>query len=456
MLNFLRFRVAALAPYQTSSALRVACGRLPGQLPVGMCSVFYLSAFFPMHIVIDACCLGRKKTGNETYIRGLLSGLEAVIMRNVELGVRNSQTDSSQQPAINDQHSSPAPSSHLVIPSSFKFQLSAFRLTVLTTEAYTGGRAACFDWVNVPLGNFLTRNFLTIPRVLEGLRPDLYHGVYWSRFFAQPVPTVLMVHDLSFVSFPQGFRAHEQWVYSNLVRACARSARHILTVSNFSKQELMTHWGIPDDSITVTYDGLDACYGVGGPASKQIGKSEPYVLYLGNLHPRKNIVRLLEGFVKVRERGGFSHRLKIVGQATWMADDVFSAVRESGLVDQVDFTGYVSYEQLTSLYQNADVCVYPSLYEGFGLPVLEAMACGCPVVCSSTTSIPEVAGEACILVNPESVEDIAAGIESVLRDPAVAKRLRERGPVQAAKFTWEACAQATLVGYRKALSTSRI
>jgi glycosyltransferase involved in cell wall biosynthesis len=359
-----------------------------------------------MHIAIDACCLGRRKTGNETYIRGLLSGFEILFARGV----------------------------------------TGVRLTILTTSAYTGKRADCFEWIDIPLGKFITRNFLTIPSVLQKLSPDLFHGVYWSRFFAQPLPTVLMVHDLSFVSFPQGFRAHEQWVYANLVRACARSAKHVLTVSQFSKQELMRHWRIPADKITVTYDGLDSCYEASG--SEPIREEPSYILYVGNLHPRKNIVRLLDAYVKVCRSGTFPHRLRIVGQATWMAGEVFAAVRESEFASRVDFTGYVSYEKLASLYQNAAVCVYPSLYEGFGLPVLEAMACGCPVVCSNTTSVPEVAGDACVLVNPESSIEIAQGIRSILSNPALDADLRERGPRQAAKFTWEACAEATLAAYR--------
>lgn len=361
-----------------------------------------------MHIIIDGCCLGRRKTGNETYLRGLLAGLEAI-----------------------------APDS--------------LRLTILTTEAHQGPRSDRFTWQNIPLGNFLSRNFLTIPSALQSLQPDLFHGVYWSRFFAQPVPTVLMVHDLSFVSFPQGFHAHERWVYANLVRQCAKAARHLLTVSEFSKSELITHWGLPPEKISVTYDGLDACY---APAKSgdHSPADPPYLLYVGNLHPRKNLVRLLKAFVKVKQSSSIPHRLRIVGQAAWMAGEVFREVRESGFANEVDFTGYVSYEELTGLYQRAALCLYPSLYEGFGLPVLEAMACGCPVVCSNTTSLPEVAGEACLLVDPESVDAIAQAMKQVLQDVGLRNRMRDLGPKQAARFTWEACAQATIEAYMKALS----
>lgn len=443
-----------------------------------------------MHIAIDACCLGRKKTGNETYIRGLLSGFETLLKR---AGLRNESECEMQN---GESGASPGPQSSILPvppvsgsqrfssqvfpappPSAIRHPPSSpasggFRFTVLTTAAHTGERAGCFDWVDIPLGNFVTRNFLTIPKVLKRLKPDLYHGVYWSRFFALPVPTVLTIHDLSFVGFPQGFHRHEQLVYANLIRLCAWSAKHILTISESSKREMMKYWMIPAEKITVAYLAQDACYSPLDrcPASNPAGEADsdqlfvepsaiipppfaegpPYILYVGNLHPRKNIVRLLEGFVRLK-RLGLPHRLKIVGQATWMAGDVFSAVRDSGLADEVEFTGYISYEAMVSVYRGAAVFVYPSLYEGFGLPVLEAMACGCPVVCSNTTSVPEVAGDAAVLVNPESADDLAEGIRRVLTEPGLARELRERGIQQAAKFTWPSCAETTLAVYRRVI-----
>lgn len=362
----------------------------------------------PRHVVIDACCLGRRKTGNETYIRGLLEGLER-------------EAD------------------------------SEWEFTVLTTTAHEGRRSDRFAWVDVPLGNFLTRNFLTIPKILKTAKADLYHGVYWTRFFSMPVPVVLMVHDLSFVSFPAGFHRHEQLVYANLVRACARRADHLLTVSNFSRGELVEKWDIPPEKITVTYDGLDACF---QEAPEAVSGEKPYILYVGNLHPRKNIVRLLEAFQLFKEESKLPHRLRIVGQAAWMAGDVFRCARESGIAREIDFTGYVSLEELVRLYQRAAVVVYPSLYEGFGLPVLEAMACGCPVVCSNTTSIPEVAGDACLLIDPTSASDIAKGLRKVLENPGLAADMKRKGLEQSRRFTWNDCARSTLEAYRTVLQKS--
>lgn len=359
-------------------------------------------------IVIDACCLGRKKTGNETYIRGLLSGLR-------EIGFPD------------------------------------LRIVALTTSAHTGERAPCFEWVDLPLGNFLTRNFRTIPALLTHLKADLYHASYWTRFWNQPCPSLLMVHDLSFVSFPQGFHKHEQIVYAWLVKKCAETARHLVTVSEFSKQELINHWKIPAEKITVTYDGINEEF---QPAKVQIAVTgdRPYILYVGNLHPRKNLVRLIEAFVQLKTKKRIPHFLKIVGQSTWLADDIFQAVRSKNLENAVEFTGYVEQNELVTLYQKASLTVYPSLYEGFGLPPLEAMACGSPVVTSNRTSLPEVTGGCAVLVNPDSTADIARGILSILDDTGLRDSLVTKGPIQAANFAWRSCAEQTLKAYRLGLA----
>ncbi|HEX8371225.1 MAG TPA: glycosyltransferase family 1 protein [Chthoniobacterales bacterium] len=358
----------------------------------------------PYHIVIDGCCLGRRKTGNETYIRGLLSGLAG-------------------------------------LPES------SVGVTVLTTPACADDLGPHFNRQEIPLGNFVSRNFMRIPSALDALRakrgPLLYHATYWTRFW-DAVPKIVTIHDLSFVSLPSGFRTHERMVYRKLIRAAANGARHILTVSEFSKQELMEKWQIPAEKITVTYEAADACFRL--PESQAPTSSAPYLLSVGNLHPRKNLVRLLKAFVKLKLEAKLPHRLRIVGQKAWLYDEIFDEVRRRKLEAEVEFTGYVSQQDLVWLYQNAAVFIYPSLYEGFGLPVLEAMACGCPVVCSSTTSLPEVAGDAAELVDPHSEDELARGIIAALgrRD-----ELRSTGVARAASFSWEKCAQETAAAYVK-------
>ncbi|MEO0453993.1 MAG: glycosyltransferase family 1 protein [Verrucomicrobiota bacterium] len=364
-----------------------------------------------MKVVIDATCLGRRKTGNETFIRGLLSGFAA--HRTQDLGFPTSPTG---------------------------------RIQVLTTEAHLGERSDAFEWIDIPKGNFFVRNFLTIPNELRRLQADCFYATYWTRWWDHFPKKVVMVHDISFVSFPQGFHKHEQLFYANVVKQCARNADHVCTVSEFSRQDISEKWKIPLDRITVTYDGLDDCFVPleEGQESRVENLNCPYILYVGNLHPRKNLVRLLEAFVQLKEQEKIEHRLVIVGQKAWLAGDVFQAVREHKLEDEVEFTGYVSQSELIAKYQNATMMVYPSLFEGFGLPVLEAMGCGCPVVTSNTTSIPEVAGNACVLIDPVSVNEIAAGILSIIRDEKFRQELIQRGIVQAQRFSWKDTASKTM------------
>jgi glycosyltransferase involved in cell wall biosynthesis len=371
-----------------------------------------------IRIVIDGICLGRKKTGNETYIRGVLHGLAS-------------------------------------LRAAWE---STYAFTVLTTPAHTGERQACFEWVEIPLGHFLERNFLRIPRLLAHMEADLYHATYWIRFWSPPCRTLLVVHDLSFVSFPQGFKRHEQLVYAHVIRWCAQRAEHLATISRFSKGELMRQWNIPENKITYSHLGVDARFqppptamesSSGNPSPRP---ATPYLLAVGNLHPRKNLARLIEAFVLLKKHHQIPHRLKIVGQAAWLFDDIFQSIRANQLEEEVEFTGYLSESELVETYQKATVMIYPSLYEGFGFPPAEAMACGCPVVCSTAGSLPEVCGDAAIMVDPHSAEAIAEGIASVLTQPALRDQLRKQGFVQSATFTWDACARVTLQAYQKALA----
>jgi glycosyltransferase involved in cell wall biosynthesis len=362
-----------------------------------------------MRIALDACCLGRRKTGNETYIRGLLHGF-------------------SQLPD------------------------SDLDLQVLTTSAFHLERDPRFQWREIPLGNFVSRNFRIIPQALKSTGVDLFHGVYWARWWKAP-PYVLTVHDLSFVSFPQGFRAHERWVYANLIREMARRARAVITISEYSKRDICEKWKIPVEKVHVTYLAADPSFEEALATShdspvERVASPVPYILFVGNLHPRKNLVRLLEAFVLLRKEKRLDIRLKIVGQKAWLYGDIFETVRKNGIEEEVEFTGYVGQEELKQLYRDAAVMCYPSLFEGFGLPVLEAMWCGCPVVASRATSIPEVTGDAAILVNPLDSSDIASGLEQMLGNSEKAARMREQGLRHAQNFSWTKTVAATRLVYQ--------
>lgn len=186
------------------------------------------------------------------------------------------------------------------------------------------------------------------------------------------------------------------------------------------------------------------------PTLRQYGIERPYILYVGALESRKNLPRLLAAYARLREWSE-RWRLVIVGARKWKSSPIFDTVQQLGLEPHVTFTGYVADEHLPALYSGADLFAFPSLYEGFGLPVLEAMACGTPVVTSNTSSLPEVAGDAAILVDPRDVEQIANAMWLVLSQPDLAAALREKGLARAAQFTWERTARETIEVYKQAL-----
>jgi glycosyltransferase involved in cell wall biosynthesis len=347
--------------------------------------------------------LGRRRTGDETYIRGLLNAWEEIRPGNLELHV-------------------------------------------VTTAAYTGPKSGAFRWHEIPKSNFFVRNFFSIPRLLPEIGVELYHANYWTRYW-DSFPKVVTIHDVAFSAYPEGFKKHEVILFDALSKRAAQRAKHILTVSEFSKSEIHKHLKVPLDKITVTYNGLDPCF---RPAVKK-ETAAPYILYVGNLHPRKNLVRLVEAFVQLKREYKTELTLKVVGQKAWLYGDIFESVRKGGLQSSVEFTGYVSQEELVKTYQNAMVMVYPSLYEGFGLPVVEAMGCGVPVVTSNSTSLAEIAGDAAELVDVQSPESICQGMWRVISSETHRQGLRQKGLARAQRFQWETAARKTLEVYRSVL-----
>ena len=187
------------------------------------------------------------------------------------------------------------------------------------------------------------------------------------------------------------------------------------------------------------------------PILRRAGVERPYILFVGSVEPRKNILRLLEAYHKVLK---WSKRWQLVivgGRNYWKSSPVVQKVEQLGLQDQVKLTGYIPDEDLPAIYNGADLFCLPSLYEGFGLPVLEAMACGVPVITSNSSSLPEVAGDAAILSDPYNVDEIASAMERILEEPELAQELRQRGLARAAQFTWEKTARETIAVYEKVL-----
>ncbi len=312
------------------------------------------------------------------------------------------------------------------------------------------------DLRTVPLSDdWLARIWhrLRLPIPVEAVvgRVDLF---YSPDFVLPPTlprtRTVLTVHDLSFLHYPDHFVPKlVRYLESVVPRSVARADR-VLADSEATRADLIRLLGVPPEKVEVLYSGVDprfrpepepgererlrARYGVG---------DQPYVLSVGTLQPRKNFVRLIRAFARLRSATlRLAPRLLIAGGRGWLYEEVLEEAERRG--DRVRLLGFVDDADLPALYRNARLFVFPSFYEGFGLPVLEAMACGVPVVCSSASSLPEVAGDAALLVDPHDEEGLAAAMERALADETLRAEMRARGLQQAARFTWDRAARQLL------------
>ncbi|MHB1270924.1 MAG: glycosyltransferase family 4 protein [Thermoleophilia bacterium] len=273
------------------------------------------------------------------------------------------------------------------------------------------------------------------------------------------VPLVATVHDISYEYFPEFFSKKEIVRFKATVPFTARKARRVLTISNYSKQTLMEAYGIPEEKIVVTYLGVNSRYRplenvlAKQGAVSQYGINGHYILSVGNLQPRKNMVRLIKAYTLLRNsQPQIDHKLVIVGKKAWKHDPILSFIRQSRWVDEIILTDYVSDQDLPAIYACADLFVYPSIYEGFGLPPLEAMACGTPVIVSDRTSLPEVVGNAGKMVNPYDVNELATAMAAILLEPAAASWFKNAGLKRARQFTWSKCATETLKVYEDVCS----
>lgn len=272
-------------------------------------------------------------------------------------------------------------------------------------------------------------------------RLDLFHE---PDFILPPVKpgtrAILTVHDLSFVREPHtvmpGMEAHlNKWVPQSV-----RRADHVITISEATRQDLIELYQTPPEKITTLYPGVTAEFksveatDTLATVRRKYGLDDrPFILSLGTIQPRKNYKRLIQAFAQIDD----TFSLVIGGGKGWYYADIFTEIAKLGLEKRVNFPGFIADADLPALYSAASLFVYPSLYEGFGLPILEAMACGTPVVASNQSSLPEVVGEAGLLVNPLDVEALATAMSQVLTETSLSQKLSLAGQMQAKKFTWE-------------------
>ena len=261
-----------------------------------------------------------------------------------------------------------------------------------------------------------------------------------------PRASLVTVHDLGYLHFPEAHPWRQRLYLDLSTRWNARAAAHLLADSEATRADLMAHYRTSPEKITVAYPGCDETLApvrdpvVVEAAKARYGIAGDYFLYLGTLQPRKNLARVVAAFATLQSEAV----LVLAGKRGWLYDDLFTQARRAGLEGRVLFPGYIPDGDKAALLSGALAFVFPSLYEGFGLPVLEAQACGCPVITSTTSSLPEVAGDAALLVNPEDTAAIAGALQRVATEPGLRQALAERGFANVRRFSWAACARSVL------------
>jgi glycosyltransferase involved in cell wall biosynthesis len=365
-----------------------------------------------MRFGVDAHAIGRHLTGNEVYIRSLLRNFAALDRTSKFIAYVSEQGAGEWLPE--------------------RFEVRHVSSNPFKRLGWDLGRAVHRD------------------------KPDILHVQYTSPLFAGHVPTVLTVHDVSFLEQPQYFTASRCFQLRRTVSRSVKRAACILTVSEFSRDCILRHYDIPSEKIRVIPNAANPDFRIVG-REKAIAESrhllhfnEPFLLTVGDLQPRKNHIGLIEAFTRlVTEYPQFPHHLVLAGKETWFAPKVREAAMASGVAGRIHFTGFVSDAELLSLYNACDCLVYPSFYEGFGLPIVEAMACGRPVACSNTSAMPEVADGAGLLFDPSHPASIMRAMRDVLLDSELRGRMERLGIQRAAQFTWQKSARATLEVYHE-------
>lgn len=299
---------------------------------------------------------------------------------------------------------------------------------------------------------------LLAPWHIGSARLELVHSMLNVVPLAAPTQHVVTVHDLSFMRTPDAHPTHRRWYLTAATWLSARRARSVLADSQATKDDVVDLLGIDPAGVHVVYPGREAAFHPRSQAEvseflQGRSVSRPFVLFVGTLEPRKNVDVLVRAFGEAARRG-FQGDLVLAGGSGWATAAIDAALKESPVGGRIHRMGYVKQEDLPFWYCAADLVVYPSSYEGFGIPVLEAMASGTPVITSNRSSLPEVAGDAALIVDPRDISQLAAAMTRVLASPERRARMSERGLAQARRFDWTVAAERCLSLYQRALDPS--
>lgn len=330
------------------------------------------------------------------------------------------------------------------------FEISAANFRVVTLPIGHDPR-----WLMRPMYYIWQNSLISVH--LKRNQIDLLHLPNLLPLLIRFVPTIVTIPDMAEYKVPKYSRLRQLYRRS-IPHLVARNADRIITISYSAKQDISTVTGAPLAKIDVTYlaSAISGTTIVDNTEFNVLGKyhiKSEYILYVGSTLPHKNLKRVLEAFMLLKSRHKIPHQLVLVGNRDKNAALLMGQAEQMKMDGHIVLAGYVPDNDLPALYQNASLFVFPSLHEGFGLPILEAMTCGTPVVTSNVSSLPEVAGDAAILVDPMDVKAIADGMWVILKDEDRRQAMVAKGRLQAAEFSWEVCARQTLESYRKALDS---
>jgi len=311
-----------------------------------------------------------------------------------------------------------------------------------------------------------------LPRERSGFRYKIIRikklktlvGIPLEHFFSKEKPDVIFspthyipryintkrvatIFDLSYLHFPQMFKKSDLYKLTRWSEYSIENASHLVTISNFSKKDLLKNYRIPKDKITVAYPGFDEDFykpindkEAIDNIKRKYRSGDNYIIYIGTIQPRKNLLRLIEAFVKIDNL-----KLIIVGKTTgWIYKDILELPEKLGISEKIEFTGYVEKDELVYLLNGAKAFILPSLWEGFGIPVVEAMVCGVPVIVSNVSSLPEIVGDAGLLVNPKSVDQIEQAIRTISTDKKLHEKLSKKGIERAKRYSWKKMAREVI------------
>ena len=293
--------------------------------------------------------------------------------------------------------------------------------------------AKLWTQIGLPINLFLTPKKADVFLTLTHYAPRI-----------SPIPTIVSVMDLSFLHFPETFKKNDLYQLTKWTEYSVAKAKKVITISKSSKDDIIKYYKVPEDKVDVVHLGLKPLsMNSSSKSLEEFGINGKFVLFVGTLQPRKNIERLIEAFSKLPENLK-DLQLVVVGKKGWLYEEILSAPERFEVKDKVLFLDYVSDNDLPTFYSKAEVFVLPSLYEGFGLPVLEAMRYGCPVITSNVSSLPEAGGDAAIYFNPEKTDEIRDSIQRVLTDDKLRESMIEKGNKHYKNFTWQKAAHEVL------------